>query len=99
LDIKGTPYLVDESIGSQRLSDILKEDMGDVDLAACLYNIEQQIRHGLHFDVDGVYQGSDLWKSHRDYALWRVRQQLVKREIELEMESLRDADYGEFDVP
>jgi hypothetical protein len=68
LNIHGAPYTVEIST---QLSDILRENMGDIDFAACLYDPTAPTNRV--FDVDGIYDETDgtftqIYEKPEDHA-------------------------------
>jgi Putative adhesin Stv domain len=59
LNIHGAPYTVE---ASTQLSNILRENMGDIDFAACLY--DPTVPTNRVFDVDGIYDETDGTFTH-----------------------------------
>jgi hypothetical protein len=59
LNIHGSPYTVE---ASTQLSNILRENMGDIDFAACLYDPTAPTNRV--FDVDGIYNESEGTYTH-----------------------------------
>ena len=72
--VAGTPYRVDEPTLMHR---ILGENMGDVDYAACLHDINALPDGSLLYDIDGIYKDGEMIKSYpRQDPLYRFVQDL-----------------------